>query len=291
MILASVGLLGRPQKTAVWIRPGVNSSELAFDFGRVRGKSREVTIDVVRVYHCSDIVGVGGTEADRRAMWALWSEGRARTLSRVRYGEVPPGFRSSVGPKPLVPGCYIVQISGTGRTSFVIEPNHEVTDEGPPKDRLDSTAAVGLVRAALTKDSALHLVSPQISAMGRLFEAYVLVFFEKQEEVATRSRQGIVGTVLPWGDVDLKPITSIPNHNGLTLDSTTAAQIAINTVRRSDGGASFAEYQVVLYLRVPPIQILTLVPVPHEGATITDAVRTVVVRDDRSSEILSSRDE
>jgi hypothetical protein len=127
--------------------------------------------------------------------------------------------------------------------------------------------------------------------MGRLFEAYVLVFFERQEEVGTRSRHGVVGTVLPWGDVDLKPIANIPNRNGLTLDSTTAVQIAINTIRRSDGRASFAEYQVVLYLRVPPIQILTLVPVPHEGATITDDVRTVVIGDDKSSEILSSRDE
>jgi len=159
------------------------------------------------------------------------------------------------------------------------------------KGRLDSTAAVRLVRAALTKDSTLDLVSPEITAMGRLFEAYVLVFFERQEEVGTQSRQGVVGTVLPWGDVDLKPITNIPNRNGLTLDSTTAVQIAINAIRRSDGRASFAEYQVVLYLRVPPIQILTLVPVPHEGATITDDVRTVVIGDDKSSEVLSSRDE
>jgi hypothetical protein len=133
MVLSIVGLTACPQETAVWIPPGSTAGNLTVHFGRDHGRNREVALGVVRVHKCADSIGAGGRAADAGAMWVLYAtDRRAPMVSKVRYGEALPGFRSTVGPVSLIPGCYFVQISGTGVTRFRVASNGTVSDEGRP---------------------------------------------------------------------------------------------------------------------------------------------------------------
>jgi hypothetical protein len=132
VMLGALMLTACPQKTAVWIPGGSSIGSLVLRFGPERGRDGDVALDVVRIYKCADSAGVGGAAADRGAMWVLYAADRGQMVSSLRYGETPVGFRSAVGPVPLAPGCYIAQISGTGRTRFRVGSNGGVSDEGPP---------------------------------------------------------------------------------------------------------------------------------------------------------------
>ena len=113
----------------MWVPPGSSTANLVFRLGKERGHDREVALDTVRVRRCDDASGAGAA-ADSGASWVLYAVERAQGVSRIRYGEPPAGFRSAVGPVPLVPGCYSVQVSGTGAAGFSVAPNGVVTDEG-----------------------------------------------------------------------------------------------------------------------------------------------------------------
>jgi hypothetical protein len=65
-------------------------------------------------------------------MWVLYAPDRALPLQEVQYGDSLPGFTVAVPPKPLVPGCYFSQISGSGRTGFRVLADGAVVETGPP---------------------------------------------------------------------------------------------------------------------------------------------------------------
>ena len=111
----------------MWIPRGASTANLVFHLGQERGRDRNVALGVLRVRRCDD---GGGAAADGGAMWALYSVNRAQEVSRIRYGAAPPGFRSVVGPVPLTPGCYSVEVSGTGAARFAVASDGMITDEG-----------------------------------------------------------------------------------------------------------------------------------------------------------------
>ena len=54
------------------------------------------------------------------SIWTLTATGTTGSPGRITYGETPPGYVSSVGPGPLVPGCYDVYASGGEKGRFRI---------------------------------------------------------------------------------------------------------------------------------------------------------------------------
>ena len=94
---------------------------------------------------------VGGVRVDRcdhepvgdGAMWVVGPRAGTGPLHALAYGVAPPGWVSRQGPLPLVPGCYLVTTSGTGRTSFDVAADGTVGYTRPGAAvRADSVAAV-----------------------------------------------------------------------------------------------------------------------------------------------------
>jgi hypothetical protein len=100
-----------------------------FDFGRDSGQRADIALGDARVYRCADSIGVQG---EAHSLWTLLALDHARMISELRYGETPSGFRAVTGPTPLDPGCYIVEISGTGRTRMQVLADRHVHSDGRP---------------------------------------------------------------------------------------------------------------------------------------------------------------
>ena len=122
---------------AVWVEPGSTATTLTFGIGAKRGQPGGTFVGGFRVEACSD---------DRIAHPGLlmWGAGRGAKvtpeqsrLSRIRYGEVPPGYERLTGQADtaltLVPGCYLAQASGTGQAIFDVLLDGRVVER--PADR------------------------------------------------------------------------------------------------------------------------------------------------------------
>ncbi len=121
MLLTPI-LAGCPQRSAVWIEQGSTATHLTLGLGKKRGTPGGADIGVIRVYRCdSPATGEG-------AMWVVGPSGGTNDVRRIVYGETPPGFVSNQGPHPLTPGCYRVDVSGTGKTEFQVEKDGIVTE-------------------------------------------------------------------------------------------------------------------------------------------------------------------
>lgn len=116
-----------PQRTEVWVARGSKASDLMFVFGRERGREAPVALGMVTVHACADSVG---GRAGVNALWHVVAPGAAREVSRTRYGEPPPGFQATARARPLAPGCYVAEISGTGTTRFQVRADGTVFDVG-----------------------------------------------------------------------------------------------------------------------------------------------------------------
>lgn len=111
-----------PQKTAVWVEPGSSASHLVLGIADSRGRRGPVAIGAIRVYEC------GGDDSGPGAMWVVGPRGGTADIRRIVYGTTPPGFVSDQGPRALTPGCYRVEISGTGSTEFTVDAKGAVTE-------------------------------------------------------------------------------------------------------------------------------------------------------------------
>jgi hypothetical protein len=110
--------------TAIWIVGQEAPGRPVFGIGEsVRGEP--TWIGTLIVAPCE---GFDGTA--RAALWFLVQEGEARTLERLTYGRIPPGYAStrymsadfdrvSVAP-PLPAGCYVASLDGTGQVRFEV---------------------------------------------------------------------------------------------------------------------------------------------------------------------------
>jgi hypothetical protein len=116
-VLALAALVtGCPKDTAIWVQEGSTAGNLVFVLGKEPGKPEPVGIGVLSVRPC------GATEGDRAtALWIIEGSGGTQPLERVRYGITPQDFVATVEAKPIGPGCYRVDISGSGETTFEID--------------------------------------------------------------------------------------------------------------------------------------------------------------------------
>lgn len=111
-----------PQRTAVWVEDGSTANHLVLRIADRRGGSGAVAIGVVRVYECGWPATGGG------AAWVVGPQNGTANVQQIVYGETPPGFVSDQGPHPLKPGCYRVDVSGTGKTEFQVEANGAINE-------------------------------------------------------------------------------------------------------------------------------------------------------------------
>jgi hypothetical protein len=130
-LLLGAGLVGCPQRSAVWIVSPAHVDSLQFRVANKRGGSGRVHIGVFRIDRC-------GEPADYRTtpMWGVGvgpASGLPDTaLREIRYGEMPQGYEPLMNQRDtaltLIPGCYTARISGTGSTQFEVDSQGRVTE-------------------------------------------------------------------------------------------------------------------------------------------------------------------
>lgn len=121
-ILLCCCLAGCPQRTEVWVAENSRREHLVLRIGKSRESNDSVAIGVIRVYGCQ------GPATGRGAMWVTGPSSGTAYVREVVYGNPPSGFSTDQGPKTLLPGCYFVDVSGTGKTAFTVSNSGEVTE-------------------------------------------------------------------------------------------------------------------------------------------------------------------
>jgi hypothetical protein len=122
LLLAAVG--GCPQRTAVWVEQGSTAQHVVFGVADKRGGTRAVAVGVLRVQQC------GGPTTGSGAWWVVGPSAGTDSLRQIVYGQTPAGWVSEQGPRALTPGCYEVEVSGTGTTRFAVDSAGRVTEQG-----------------------------------------------------------------------------------------------------------------------------------------------------------------
>ena len=122
LLIVVLTLTACPQRTAVWVKEGSTLDNLVFQFGTRRGVPGGAQIGVVRVYRCN------GSATGPGAMWVVGPVGGTANVLELAYGEPPPDFSADQGPVDLQPGCYRIDVSGTGKAEFIIDTNGEVSE-------------------------------------------------------------------------------------------------------------------------------------------------------------------
>lgn len=94
------------------VRPVFNPStnEIEFIFGTVTGPEEVVPVEFLEVVTCNTDSTKAPTDS---LIWRIESATKPNIvkLSRLTYGETPPGARETVAAQPMEPGCYWVRDS------------------------------------------------------------------------------------------------------------------------------------------------------------------------------------
>jgi hypothetical protein len=116
LLLAAVGLsLGCTMRhSAIWVEEGSSTTQLRFGVGATRGSRDPIdNLNLIRVSAC----GVAASErgVSEKVMWLATGSAVSEALAGTfAYGQPPAGLTNREGPMPLAPGCYVIDISGTG---------------------------------------------------------------------------------------------------------------------------------------------------------------------------------
>lgn len=124
--LTLVGLAACPQRTAVWVVQPATTGSLVFALGRAKGKE-----EPVRFYYLSVEACPTGSSQQAARIWMIGERaGGAPAVhpTRVRYGEVPPGFELRQSTQSLTAGCYVARTGGSGSVHFDVAPTGTVVE-------------------------------------------------------------------------------------------------------------------------------------------------------------------
>jgi hypothetical protein len=121
--IGTLALLACPERNAVWVEDGSTAMNLTFGVGRFRDGRGPALSDL-------PVFGVRQCLTGDESEVVVWQISRGDSLpavpTRIRYGEPPPGYNTTVGPRDLVPGCYEAFILGSGRARFRVGPDRTV---------------------------------------------------------------------------------------------------------------------------------------------------------------------
>lgn len=110
----------------MWLANGSTSKKLIILMGREDAIAEGVHPSVLRVTECGKSRGGVPTET----MWEIFPVLYPLSpLRRIEYGVTPTGYQATNAPSPLVPGCYVVQVSTVSIQIRVAE-DGRVFDEG-----------------------------------------------------------------------------------------------------------------------------------------------------------------
>lgn|SRR5690348_8138423 len=125
LLIPSALLTACPHKTAVWTLQGSTADHLVFGVGEEVGKEKVLkSFPGLRVGVC-DSTGAAGKD-----VWLIdANDNSSPSPTRVTYGEAPPGYHSKLAAEPLTPGCYQVEIQGTGFARFDVYADRRVKEE------------------------------------------------------------------------------------------------------------------------------------------------------------------
>ena len=122
-LLLAAGVLGCPQRSAVWIVEPAHVDDLQFRIANKRGGHGRLSLGYFRVDRCEE-------PADYRTT-PMWGAGVGPAsglpdsgVRQIRYGQLPPGYEPIMNRDialTLTPGCYTAHISGTGSTRFEVD--------------------------------------------------------------------------------------------------------------------------------------------------------------------------
>jgi len=93
-----------PPDSEAHVVPGSTSAHLEFRFTHGESSRGGGLVRNLRVRRC----GTAMTFDDQPGLFWLCEYAGQKTLHLVRYGIPPEGFTNTVPPKPLTPGCYLL---------------------------------------------------------------------------------------------------------------------------------------------------------------------------------------
>ena len=123
-----------PERDYVSIRPGSTRSHLVFQVSSVRDDPQSGYDGGIRIDHC-------GNPPDYTSI-PVWGASPALDLiappvHEIVFGQLPTGYEplmnQPAAPMELVPGCYLVTLSGTGRTTFDVHSDGTVVERPPER--------------------------------------------------------------------------------------------------------------------------------------------------------------
>lgn len=132
-LLMASAALGCPPGGATWVEPESTLTDLVFGVATRRGGNEPVQFTTFRVDECDarslseplDTVGLAWLLVDTLI-------GGHEYPSRLRYGEVPVGFKSFHGPNLLAVGCYVANSGRGARVRFYVDSTGRLESESRP---------------------------------------------------------------------------------------------------------------------------------------------------------------
>lgn len=125
LVLAGLTILSAcPADTKVSVRDGSTVHDLTFEVsgGSIRGGPTELGIFLV--LSCA-----ASFSGPMDKYWEIVASTHPSAIGELAYGVAPPGYRTTVGPRPLRPsGCYAALFSGAGDLYFVTDASGQVRE-------------------------------------------------------------------------------------------------------------------------------------------------------------------
>ena len=134
LLLLILALAACPMKSAIWIVAGSTREHLEFGISDKRFGNNSIQWGLLVVRDCTP----GGGEATQKTYWVLerkpenWN---GNWPNRVRYGQTPIDFKTTVGVEQLASGCYEASVIGTGQVRFLIDSAGAVRELSSSEDR------------------------------------------------------------------------------------------------------------------------------------------------------------
>ena len=116
----------------MWVEPDSTVERLIFRFSDELYGDEPVPIYVMRVDSCKTL-GIIDPALKPPPIWIISTDDEASAeVNKIEFGVAPAGWRTTAGPTPLTPGCYLAGAGAGTRLAFSVGPDGsivEITEE------------------------------------------------------------------------------------------------------------------------------------------------------------------